>query len=326
MISKRRKRWAFAFGLILMTLTGCKADERNFTIGVVGSNPFEINPTWLGFNEGMADSGYAEGENLKYIIKSVPNSDEQIIDAAIGEVLGQNIDILLALGGDLVDQRVKAIVEGSGMPVLFASYPGVKDYGLVESISHPGGNMTGVQGVRTESKAFEFLKDIIHDLKKIYVPYNPADVVSTNFLPRLKETASQMGIELIFGKINSVEEAVAAIESLTGDADAVFMIPSPTLNFRSSELSRVAIRRGLPMASGLQLQSDDDVLMTFSMDFFDSGNRLAIMARKIFSGISPSDIPVETAEVTSIINLRTAEKIGLHIPEIALAQSAKIIR
>lgn len=324
----RRKRgiWTIAISLLIITIAGCKVNERIFTVGVIGSNPLERDPTWSGFKDSMADSGYVLGENLKYIVKTVPRNDEIIINSAIKEILAQDVDMLLTLGGNPVDQRVKEVVGGTSMPVLFASYSGVKETGLVESVSRPGGNMTGVQGVYLVPRALEFFKDIVPDLTIIYVPYNPADVVSTDFIPGLNTAAFQLGIEVVFEKINSVEEAVAAVENLAGNVDAVFIIPSPTLNFRSNELSRAAIKRGLPIGSILQLQSDDDVLMTLSMDFYYSGKKLAIMARKILDGTSPADIPVETAEFTSIINLETADKIGLHIPEIALAQAKKIIR
>lgn len=328
-INSRRQKsviWTVLIGLFIMTLVGCKESERIFVVSVVSSNPLDEIPTWLGFKEGMAELGYVESNNLKYIVKSVPEDDEQAIDAAIKEVLNQDIDMLLTLGGHLVDQRAKEVAESTDIPVLFGSYPRPAETGLVDSISHPGGNMTGVQGIDAAPKALDFLKEIIPDIKAIYIPYNPNDVVSMDSFGPLNKAASQLGIELIADKIYSVEEAIIAIESLAENVDAVFLIPSPTLNFRSNELSRAAIKRGLPMGSVLQLIYDSDVLFSFSVDFVNNGKQLARMIQKILQGMKPADIPVETSEVISLINLRTAEKIGLDIPEIALAQATTIIR
>lgn len=322
---KKGAIWAIVISLLIMTLAGCKARERNFIIGVIGSNPFDTNPIWLGFHEEMAEFGYIEGQNLEYIIKFVPKNDAQVIDAAIKEILAENIDMLLTLGGNLVDQRTMDAVQGTDLPVLIGFFAGAAATEGIESTGYRGGNITGVQRLNALPKALEHFKEIVPELKIIYIPYNPDDKDSTDLLLELNRAASQLGLELIFDKIYSVQEAVAAINNLSGDVDAVFMIPSPTLNVRSSELSRAAIERRLPIGSCL-LQSDTDVLITFSVNFFGNGKLLANMARKILQGTKPSDLPIEIAEVTLIINLKTAEKIGLEISEIALVQATTIIR
>jgi putative tryptophan/tyrosine transport system substrate-binding protein len=314
--------WAIVISLLLTVLTGCKTREKNFTIGVV-SNVALDTPIWRGFNSGMAGLDYVEGRNIKYIIKKVPENNEQNINAAINELLNQKIDLLLTLGKE-VDLRARVLVKGSNIPVLFGSGPWPIENRLVESVSHPGGNMTGVQGVDCTSKALELLKVIIPDLKKVYLPYNPDDVVSNGYIPGLNNTASQLGIEIILHKINSVEEAVTAIENLTDDVGAVYMIPSPTLNNRNSELDRAAMKRHIPTGAGLLL--DNDVLITYSLDFFDIGKKMARLAREIFNGKKPADIPIETAEVELTINLKTAESLGIYVPAGVLAQANKIIR
>jgi putative tryptophan/tyrosine transport system substrate-binding protein len=313
---------AVVISLFLISLTGCTTHEKIFTIGVVSNVALET-PVWLGFNSGMTERGYIEGKNLKYIIKNVPENNEQNIDNAIKELLNQNIDLILTLGKE-VDLRAKELVKGTDMPVLFGSGPWPAEIGLVQSLNHPGGNLTGVQGVDCVPKALELLKVIIPDLKRVYLPYNPDDVVSTDYLPGLNKAASQLGIELVFHKIHSVEEVVTAIKIRADDLAAVFMIPSPTLNNRNSELSRAAIEQGIPMGAGLLL--DKDVLITYTNDFFDDGKKLARLAREIINGKKPVDIPVETAEVKLVINLKTAEKIGVHIPDSVLAQASTIIR
>ena len=173
-------------------------------------------------------------------------------------------------------------------------------------------------------KALEFLKLTVPDLKQVYLPFNPDDAVSVDYLRELNKTGSQVGVELILHEIHSVEEAVTAIENLKEDIDAVFMIPSPTLNLKNSELSRAAIKRKIPMGAALQL--DEDVLITFSADFSDAGKKMARMAEEILEGKNPADIPVETMEVKLIINLKTAEKIGILIPDGILVQADTIIR
>lgn len=194
----------------------------------------------------------------------------------------------------------------------------------MESLSHPGGNITGVRVTDTVSKALEWLVTVIPGAKKVYLPYNPKDVISTSPLEQANKTADQLGIEIVAHKIQSVEDAVAAIEAMPNDIDAVFRIPSVTLDPRNNELSLAAIKRGIPMGAGLWL--DEDVLITFSPDFFQSGKQAARLADQILKGTRPADLPVEASDISLVINLKTAEKIGLHIPDNVLVQANRIIR
>jgi len=307
---------------LLLIIGGCKAPAKIFTIGI--ASHLSINaPILEGFKKGMVELGYIEGENIKYIFKSVPETDEQNIDAGIKELLNQDIDLLLTTGRETA-LRAKQLVKGSDIPVLFNSNPWPVETGLVENLNHPGGNLTGIRFVNAIQKSLEWLTMITPGVKKVYVPYNPDDEFPAAVLSDTAETASQLGIKLILHKIYSVEEAVKAIEGLPEDVDAVFMIPSPTLNNRSIELSRAAIRRRIPM--GVGHLSDEDVLITFTNDYFNAGKQTARLAHQIFQGAKPADLPVETSEVELIINLKTAEKIGITVPDDILVQATTIIR
>jgi putative tryptophan/tyrosine transport system substrate-binding protein len=310
--------------LILIVLSACKAKNESVTIGIVSSINYDKSPTWSGFTDGMTELGYYEGKNLKYILKNVPENDEQKIDTAVKELQDKRLSLLLTYGGDIVDMRIRKLSKRSNLPVLFNSGPKYVESGMVKSISYPEGNMTGVQGVDCIPKALELLKKLIPGPRKVFLPYNPDDSVSGIYLQEAIETASQIEVNLILLKVHSVEEVVEAIENLPVDVDAIFMIPSPTLNVRNQEMSRVAIKKRIPVGSGLQL--DDDVLITFSNDFYEGGKKMAKMAQKIINGTQPANIPVETMDTKLIINLKTAEKIGINIPNYLLVQANVIIR
>lgn len=86
--------------LLLTTLIGCKTHEENYTIGIITSNEYPKTPAWFGFNDGMAEWGYIQGKNLKYIIKKISEDNEKI-DAAIKEILNQNPDDLPVLTAEV---------------------------------------------------------------------------------------------------------------------------------------------------------------------------------------------------------------------------------
>jgi len=224
-----------------------------------------------------------------------------------------------------VPMQAKDVVKGTGMPVLFCGDAWPVEERFIESLTHPGGNLTGVRAAESLPKALEWLSKIVPGLKKVWVPFNPDDNVSVVDMHYLEEAASPLGIEFITRKVSSVEEAVTVIGDLPKDINAIFLIPSPTLDPGSGKLSRAAKGRGIPMGASILL--DKSILITLTSDFMDAGKRAARLAQRIHrDGVKPADLPVETAEIKLIVNLKTAEEIGLDIPDNILSQATTIIR
>jgi putative tryptophan/tyrosine transport system substrate-binding protein len=311
-----------AVSSMLIAFGGCGHRDNVFTIGIVNNAP--ANSVVLeGFKKGMAELGYVEGRDVRYIYNDTLESSDQIINTEIKKFLNQDVSLLLTISNETA-LIAKKDVEGTEIPVLAVACARPVEIGLVRSLNHPGGNVTGIQVSDTIPKGFEWLARITPNAKKIYIPYNPDDNVSIMYLDALNKTASQLGIELVLHKVHSVEEAVTAIEGLPDDVNAVFRIPSPTLTPRSSELNQAAIRRGIPIGAGTGL--DFPALITFGSDNLEIGRQAARMTSQIIQGLKPADIPFETSEAYLSINLKTAEQIGLKIPDDVLSQARTIIR
>ena len=310
-----------AFIVMLSASPATPASAKLFTIGIV-ETAIEPTNTVAGFKAGIAELGYVEGKNIKYIYSSLVGDNEQITDSEIRRLLSLDIDLLFAATNE-PSLRAKKAVEGTGMPVLAVACIKMVEIGLVNDLKHPNGNVTGVQVADTSSKALEWLVMAVPGARKIYVQYNPEDDVSTLFLPEVKSAASQLGIELILDEVHTAEEAIIAIKKLPKDIDAIFRLPTPQFLLKKSELAQAVIDRGLPSVS---LGPSDDAVATFGSDPFKMGRQSARLAQLIHDGIKPAEIPVETAEVYLTINLKMAEKIGLKIPDDILVQAKKIIR
>jgi putative ABC transport system substrate-binding protein len=231
--------------------------------------------------------------------------------------------LFLTVGND-TSLRAKKAVEGTDIPVLVASFHRPAETGLVKSLVMPGGNVTGVAGLDRTEKALEWLKVLTPGLKKVFLPYNPDDSVSVISLPGLDMAASQPDIEILYQKVHSVEEAIAAIKKLPKDVKALFIIPSPTLNPRNSEINQAAIGRGI--ATGSHIALEGGIMVTLATDFFLIGKQTSRLAHQIRRGVKPADIPFETSDVFLTINLKTAKRIGIHIPDDIIAQANTIIR
>jgi putative tryptophan/tyrosine transport system substrate-binding protein len=310
----------FAVVLSAVAFSSC-GGEKVLKIGIV-TDVLVFTKAMNGFKNRMTEFGYIEGKNVRYLFYDLAEHKKMTVDDQIKSVLSQKPDMMLALGYQAALKSKKAI-KGTGKPLIVCA---VNQFDLGELAGNPREpNITGVGITFHADKALEWLKFVAPGLKKVYVPCNPSDsVASYNNLTRLERIGPNIGVEIISAQVHSAEEVAAKIESLPKDIGAVFRIPSSSLDDKNELLSRAAIKRRLPMAASLEL--DKDVLLTFASDLNDMGAQSARLAHKVLLGVRPSDLPVETAEVYLTINISTAEKIGLSIPDKVIVQANKIIR
>jgi putative tryptophan/tyrosine transport system substrate-binding protein len=312
----------FFLTLSALVLASCGNTSKPFSIGIV--NSVSIHDRCIeGFKTGMKELGYCEGKNIKVIYNGLTEARNDAIDAEITRLQSQGIDMLFVAGNEVALQAKKTL-KGTDIPVIVGSSDRLVENGIVDSLVHPGGNITGVQVINATFKTMEWLKILVPGIKKVFVPYNPNDAISVYNLKLLTASSSRLEAELDVKEVRSVEEAVADIESLPKDIGAVFRVPSPTLDPRNNELTRAAIKRSIPMVAVLQL--DDDVLMTLGGDFFEEGKLAARLAHQVRQGARPGDLPIELSEIFLTLNTITAEKTGLRIPNSLLSQANKIIR
>lgn len=311
--------------LSALLLTACDSDGESETkaykIGVMIYVSIH-EPVLDGFKAGMTNLGYVEGENITYLYNGIIDPTAEATQAEAQRLMDEHVDMFLT-AGSLVTREAQTVVEGTDIPVVFCSVTNPVGGGYVESISHPGGNLTGTQVGLEIPKAFEMLVSLTQ-AEKVYVPYNPTEVASIGSRPLLDAPAASLGVEIVSGEVSSVEEAVAAIETLPDDIDAIFRIPSPTLDAQSNQVSQAAITRGLALGAGHPL--DEAALFTLSTDFVSSGEIAAELADQIFDGVKPADLPVRSPDFHLTLNLQTAAVLGIEVPEDILRQANKIIR
>lgn len=307
--------------LIGILLTACSTSQKTYTIGV--ASELRLNEVLDGFKAGMAELGYVEGKNVTYIYHGELEADPQVNETEIKSLIGQKVDLLFTLG-NAPSMAAKKAVEGTDIPVVSAPVLNPVGVGIVTNISHPGGNLTGVQTIGTAPKALEWLLRLAPGTKHIYVPYHPADQTALASVKSLPEVAAKFGVELVLDEVSNGEEELAAIRALPKDSAILFVI-SPSLNSSLPDALTLATELHIP-AGASNAVARDKMLFNFSTDLPGTGKQAATLVDKIFKGIKPGDLPIETAEALLTINLKTAEAIGLYIPDEILRQSSTIIR
>ena len=195
--------------------------------------------------------------------------------------------------------------------------------GLIESVAHPGGNMTGVQICDGSPKALEWLLKLAPGTRVVYVPYHPADRVAAMAASSLPDAAAQLGVELVLDAVHTPEAAMAAIATLPKTA-AILFIPTPHFELRLSAMAKLAIARGIP--AGAYAIAAEDVIFTYRSSSAEYSKQAARLMDQIFKGKKPAELLVETAEFFLRINLKTATAMGLDIPDELLRQADTVLR
>jgi putative ABC transport system substrate-binding protein len=226
--------------------------------------------------------------------------------------------------GTLPTRMAKQAVEGTNVPVVFGPVINPVQEGLVQSVTRPGGNVTGVQNGTTIPKALEWLHTIAPRARKVYVIYHPRDAVSQTAMKSFPEIAATLGFELVTRPVQSREEALAIVAQLPRDA-AIFAVPAPSLE-PVSHLLAAAIERRIPVAAQIDGYATKGALLTYGPSMVAMGKQAGRLADQIFKGAKPADLPVETSEYFLEINLRTAKLIGLDVEDTTLRQANSIVR
>ena len=304
-------------------LGGCGSSPQALTIGVINISP-GLDPVLEGFKAGMADLDYIEGENVTYAYEGATGSLEGLAPVA-EKLVKDGVDLILAIGTPSSIQA-KAFVKGSSIPVVFVPVYDPVASGLVESLAHPGGDLTGIRAGGFVAKNLEWLMALAPDTKRLYVPHNPNDKSSVQSLNELKETASKLGVEVMVHEAATPQEMASAATTAPKGVDGIFLLPDNLVVSHFDDFANLALQGGLPMSTVDARLVKAGVLMSYGVDFFRLGDQAARLAGKVLQGTPPSSLPVETAEFFLSINLVTASSISLDIGEEFLQRAETIVR
>ncbi len=310
------------FTLAALLFTACGSKPKMFTVGVLNLST-NIDPAVEGFKAGMTEHGYIEGQNIKYIYNGATGSVDAM-DAALDEIMANDVDLIFSLSTPGTT-KTKAAVETTDIPVVFSVVIDAVGANLIESLTHPGGNLTGVQIGGSIAKQLSLLQAMAPGTTRIFMPHNPEEGGSIGSMAEVIAAAPGLGIEPVVVGVHTQEEIIAALAMLPEDVDAIFLLGSGFLNQQIANYVSTANQHLLPLIS-MCYCTEQGVLMSYGYDFFRVGEQSARLADQILKGTPAGDLPVETADFFLSINLQTAQAIGLEIPDEVLAQADDIVR
>ena len=317
------------FRLLIVTwaavicLTGCRKQPERITIGIFNA-AYDLEAVVESFKKNMLQLGYVENKNVNYIYDG-PVDIREALDAAVTRMLEKKPDLIFSLTTP-VTLKVKEAFEGSKIPVVFALVTDPVGSGIVNSLKEPGGDFTGIQAGSYELKRLEWLLEIVPDIKRIYVPFNPDDKAMVVSLRNLSQAAYTHNIELVVVTARSTEKLLEALKPIPKDIQAVWQLPSPFYGSDYQEVVQLTIAQKKPLSTHLHRWVEKGALVSYGIDSEALGKQASQLGHSILQGNHPSVLPVKRCEYFLHINLKTAAAIGLHVPDSIIKQADTVIR
>ena len=295
-------------------------------IGFLGSGSaesFNREP----FVQGMRDLGWVEGQTVA-IEWRFAEATPEALPALAAELVRLPVDIVVT-SGTPATLAVKTAT--STIPIVQAVGAGdLVQEGVVASLAHPGGNVTGLTAISVEltAKRLDLLKQTIPGLRRVAVLWNPTFVSAASAFGETQAAAQALGIRLQSLEVRSPDELESLLAAATGQqADALILLTDSITVVHGARIARRAATSRLPSIFDRRAYAVEGGLIGYGPDFLDMPRRAATYVDKILKGARPADLPVERpARFDFVINLQTARDIGLTIPQEVLMQATEVVQ
>jgi putative ABC transport system substrate-binding protein len=320
-----------ALGLWLLILAAPVAAEaqaaRSHRIGFLGNSTEALEANLVKpFREGLRDLGYVEGQNL-HIEYRWANGQYDRFPALIGELLAQRVEVLVTAGTPATLAVKKAT---ASVPLVMIAVGDPVGTGIVPSLNHPGGNITGLTSISTEmdGKRLELLREVIPAVSHIAVLWNADSPVQVLAEKQTQAAARGLGIKVLSLPVRNVAEIDSALAVTARERPgALLVLADRLLLHHRGRIMDFALRHRLPGVHAYRELVEAGGLMSFGPSYGEMHRRAAYFVDRILKGARPAMLPVERPPVFElVINLRTARAFGLEIPASVLLRATEVIQ
>jgi len=321
---RRKLIFSLSAGALLPRWAAAQQD-RVLRIGWLSNAVAANSPFFDAFRGGMRELGYVEGRNLIIDARWGAGSSERTEQLAV-ELVASKPDVIVTSGGPATHTLIRA---GAAMPVVFGYSGDPVDGRVVDSLARPGRNFTGVTflSFNLVGKRLEMLKEVIPGLKRIAILANPQHPGEQGELRASQAAAKALGLTLDYHPVRNdaeCDDALAAV--LKSHSEALDVFPDALLMRYSEKIAAFAAKNHIPAISGWAQFAERGNLMAYGPNLRDSYRRLATYVDKIVKGAKPADLPVELPTTFDfVVNLKSAEALGIKIPQSLLLRADRVI-
>ena len=290
-----------------------------------GGSPGPSAPTLAAFRQGLSETGYVEGQNVTIEYRWAEGSYDRL-PALAADLVGRRVDVITTTGGPSVLAAKSAT---STIPIVFRSGTDPVELGLVASLARPGGNLTGVSfiGIELMPKRLELLSELVPHAGVVALLVNPNSSIAQRIIGNMQEAASANGLQLGILTASTESEIDAAFETLVQQHAGALVVGGDT--FFASRLDQfvaLAAHHAVPAIYEVRESVAAGGLISYGPSRSGTWHQVGTYVGKILKGAKPADLPVQQPTTFElVINLKTAEALGLTIPPSILARADEVI-
>lgn len=275
-----------------------------------------------GVKDALAEAGYKDGENYKFIYQSAQGNPATAAQIA-RQFVGDAPDVIVPISTPSAQAVVAATRD---IPVVFTAASDPVGAQLVKSMEKPGGNVTGLSDLSPVAEHVALIKEIMPNVKKIGYLYNSGETNSVSLLAALKEAAASENIEIVESAATKSSEVKGAAQALIGRADAMYVPTDNTIVSALESAVTVAEEGKLPLFTADTDSVNRGAVAALGFNYYDVGKQTGVVVARILKGEKPGDIDVEIAKGTDlVINLGAAKKMGIELPQSVIERATKKI-
>ena len=289
------------------------------------SGPNE-SQTVKGLKDRLKELGYVEGEGLTLELKDM-KGDRSALKAEANELVKKKMNVIFTTGTRATEAAKAATRE---IPIVFRHPADPVALGFLKNIKRPEGNVTGVAAFSSEmnQKRLASLKTLMPNLRRVHVYYDSNNRYSPDNLVAVQKAAPKLYVEVVDHPVKTVDELRKSVETLKArDGDAIFQIADDLVDSQANFVLDTAKRLKLPTIFDDESWATKGSLATYGPSYTQMGRQAADMIDKLLKGAKPKEVPVQSAnKFDLVINLRTANAIGLSVPAETLNRADRVIR
>jgi putative ABC transport system substrate-binding protein len=276
-----------------------------------------------GIIDKLKELGYVEGKNIEYDIQ-IAQGNIATANQIAKKFVGDRKDIIIAIA---TPTAIAAANATKRIPIVISAITDPVGAKLVKSLEKPGTNVTGTTDMSPVGEQLDLFKKLGYNPKSIGIIYNSGEANSRTLVAIAKKEAKKRGMKVVEATVTNSSAVLMAAKSLVGKVDAIYLPTDNTVISALESVLKVAYDNKLPVITGDTDSVKRGALASYGLNYYKLGLQTGEMVDKILKGSSPSTMPVETLKDLELyINLKSAKKIGLKVPDTMIERAEKVIK
>ena len=323
---RRREFIAFVSGTAVAWPLTARAQKSGKipTVGFLGATTPSVWSAFVAaFLQRLRELGWIDGSTVAIEYRWAQGRDELYAEFA-AEFVRLKVDVIVTAGTDATIALKKATSE---IPIVFAAVGDPVGTGLIASLAHPGGNVTGLSNEQADLAGYrlELLHEVVPSVRRVALLGNIGSPLILLEMKAAEEAAPKLGLDVFRLGVRKTEDIESAIESVKDRADALYVCTDPLISTNRVRINILAIGEKLPTVNSFREYVQAGGLISYGPNFPNLFRRAGDFVDKILRGVKPADLPVEQpVKFDLMINTTTAKVLGLTISEKILVRASEV--